>query len=235
MTTIHFLRRTAIVFAFTVAGGVALPLLISATLANTPPAEWDGLVRVQNRSLDHVYLLPDVSFSGFTRVRLEPVAVSFYRNWNPNRSPTQRLRASDMENIKSSLANEFRRILSDALTRAGYKLVEEDGDDVLRVDAAIVNLSITAPSAGAAPRSRTYVTNTGQMTLVAELRDSVSDQLLGRVVDTVRGRRTGGFQWTTSVTNMADARRAMTQWADVLVTGLNDVEGRSPPAAQPSS
>jgi hypothetical protein len=234
MTMIHFLRRTTIVFAFAVAGGVAFPLLISVTLANSPPAEWDGLVRVQNRRLDHVYLLPDVSFAGYTRVRLDPVQVSFYRNWNPNRSPSQRLRQRDLENIKSTLANEFRRVFSDTLTRGGYKLVDEDGDDVLRVQAAIINLYITAPSAGAPGRSRTFVANTGQMTLVAELRDSVTGQLLARVVDTVQGRRAGGFQVASPVSNMADARRALSQWADVLLTGLDDAEGRSP-AARPSS
>jgi hypothetical protein len=113
-------------------------------------------------------------------------------------------------------------------------LVDEDGDDVLRVQAAIVNLIVTAPSTGARPGTRTFVANSGQMTLVAELRDSVTGQLLGRAVDTVRGRQTGQFQWATSVSNMADARRALSQWADVLLTGLNDAEGRSP-AAQPSS
>lgn len=234
MTTIHFLRRTAIVVALAVTAGVAVPLLISVTLANAPPAEWDGLVRAQSRRLDHVYLLPDVSFAAYTRVRLDPVEVSFYRNWNPNRSPSQRLRQSDLENIKSTLANEFRRVLSDTLARGGYKLVDEDGDDVLRVQAAIVNLYITAPSAGAPGRSRTFVANTGQMTLYAELRDSVTGQLLARAVDTVRGRQTAGFQLASPVTNMADARRALSQWADVLLTGLDDVEGR-PPAAQPSS
>ena len=234
MTTIHFLRRTAIVAALAVVAGVAVPVLISVTLANAPPAEWDGLVRMQNRRLDHMYLLPDVSFAGYTRVRLDPVEVSFYRNWSPNRSPSQRLRPSDVQNIKSTLANEFRRVFSDALTRAGYQLVDEDGDDVLRVQAAIVNLYITAPSAAAPGRSRTFVANSVQMTLVAELRDSVTGQLLARAVDTVRGRRTGQFQLASPVSNMADARRALSQWADVLVTGLDDAEGRSP-ATQPTS
>ena len=234
MNNMHFLRRAAIVLAFAVTGGVAFPLLVSVTLANAPPTEWDGLVRMQNRRLDHMYLLPDVSFANYTRVRLDPIQVSFYRNWNPNRSPTQRLRQSDLENIKTTLADEFHRILSDTLTRGGYKLVDEDGEDVLRVQAAIVNLSITAPSGSAQPGSRTFVASTGQMTLVAELRDSVTGQLLARAVDTVRGRRTGSFQLASSVTNIADARRAMSQWADVLLTGLDDAEGRSP-GTQPSS
>ena len=43
MTRIHFLRRTAIIGAFALATGVAVPVLISVALANTPPAEWDGV------------------------------------------------------------------------------------------------------------------------------------------------------------------------------------------------
>ena len=131
--------------------------------------------------------------------------MSFYRNWNPNRSPSQRLRQSEVERLKSTLANEFRTVFSETLTRGGYQLV-----------------------------GRTYVANTGQMTLVAELRDSVTGQLLARVVDTVRGRRTGQFQLASSVRNMADARRALSQWADMLLTGLQDAEGRTPTAG-PSS
>jgi len=152
MTTIHFLRRTAIVVSLAAVSGIAASLLIPVTLANVPPAEWDGLVRVENRRLDHMYLLPDVSFAAYTRVRLDPVEVSFYRNWSPNRSPSQRLRRSDVENIKSSLANEFRRVLSDTLTRGGYKLVDEDGDDVLlRSSICMSPRRARLPQAEAAP------------------------------------------------------------------------------------
>ena len=226
MTTIHFLRRTAIVAAFAVAGGVAVPLLVSVTLASTPPAEWDGLVRVENRRLDHMYLLPDVSFAGYTRVRLDPVEVSFARNWNPNRSPSQRLRPSDVQNIKSALANEFRRVFSDALTRAGYTLVDEDADDVLRVQAAIVNLYITAPDKMAPGRSRTYTASSGHMTLVAELRDSDTNKLLARAVDTVQGRQAADFQISNRATNIGDARVALQKWAIILREGLDDANGR---------
>jgi len=72
------------------------------------------------------------------------------------------------------------------------------------------------------------------MTLVAEVRDSVTGQLLARAVDTVQGRRTRGFQLASPVTNMADARSAMQQWANVLLTGLDDAEGRSS-TTQPTS
>jgi hypothetical protein len=105
--------------------------------------------------------------------------------------------------------------------------VEEDGDDVLRVSAAIVNLYITAPDKMSAGRSRTYTTSAGYATLVAELRDSVTGKLMARAVDSVRGRDTGNFMITNSVTNMSAARTALSQWARILRDGLDDATGRT--------
>ena len=78
-----------------------------------------------------------------------------------------------------------------------------------------------------AGRSRTYTTSAGHMTLVAELRDSVTGKLMARAVDSVQGRNTGSFQITSSVTNLADARTALSKWARVLREGLDDATGRA--------
>jgi hypothetical protein len=105
--------------------------------------------------------------------------------------------------------------------------VSEDGDDVLRVSAAIVNLYITAPEKMSAGRSRTYTTNAGHMTLVAELRDSVTGKLMARAVDSVQARDTGTFMISNSVTNLAAARTALNKWAGVLRKGLDAATGRA--------
>jgi len=105
--------------------------------------------------------------------------------------------------------------------------VNEDGEDVLRVSAAIVNLYINAPEKMSAGRSRTYTTSAGYATLVAELRDSVTGKLMARAVDSVQGRDTGSFQITNSVTNMSAARNALSKWARVLREALDDATGRA--------
>jgi hypothetical protein len=64
------------------------------------------------------------------------------------------------------------------------------------------------------------------MTLVAELRDSETGQILVRVVDNQRARSTGTFQWTTSVTNMGAARQIITGWASTLRRQLDAANGR---------
>jgi hypothetical protein len=226
MTSTHLLPRwiaSGIALCLVVIG--AIPSLISKSVAAEPPAQWDGLVRVKSEQLDHVYALPGATLAGYNRVRLDPVEVAFDKNWKPNSSGTAsagRLSNDDLEKIKSTLASEFRTVFAAELGKSGFTLVDENGDDVLRVTAAIIDLYITAPDKRTAGRSRTYVASTGHMRLVAELRDSVTGQLLARAVDTVQGRQTGRFEVASSVTNTAAARTALTKWANVLRTGLDD-------------
>jgi hypothetical protein len=217
----------SLLLLFTGAVAMLLPVVVTA---DEPPTEWDGLARVKSKQLDHLYKLPEADFSGYKRVRLDPIEVEFDKNWKPNdsqRSPSRRLTNEDIEKIKQALAEEFRKVFTEELTKSGYAVVEENGDDVLRVSAAIVNLYITAPDKMSAGRSRTYTTSAGYATLVAELRDSVTGKLMARAVDSVRGRDTGNFMVTNSVTNMSAARTALSMWARILRDGLDDATGRT--------
>jgi|PlaIllAssembly_1097288.scaffolds.fasta_scaffold04220_2 hypothetical protein len=216
-----------------------LPLLLllgAATLSGCAssrsalPAEWDGLVLQPGTRLGAVFVKPDAEIASYTSVMLDPVEVSFARNWDPNRggrSLAGRLNASDVTAMKAGLADMFRETFRAELERGGYKLVDEVGPDTLRVTAAIVDLFVSAPNAPAPGRTRTYTANTGRMTLVAELRDSVTGEILARVVDAQSGRSTGTWMATSSVTNNADARRAIGIWASALRQGMDGLYGRT--------
>ena len=220
-------KHLALALAFT---GAVAALLPAVAPADEPPKEWDGLARVKSKQLDHLYKLPEADFSGYKRVRLDPIEVEFDKNWKPNdstRSPSQRLTTEDIEKIKKALAEEFRKVFTEELTKNGYSVVDESADDVLRVSAAIANLYITAPDKMSAGRSRSYTTSAGHMTLIVELRDSVTGKLMARAVDSVRGRDTGTFMMTNSVTNMSAARSALSQWARILRDGMDDATGRA--------
>ncbi len=65
------------------------------------------------------------------------------------------------------------------------------------------------------------------MTLVAELRDSMTGELLARAVDARGARSSGTWQVTNRVTNTADARRAMGIWATALRQALDEMYGRA--------
>jgi hypothetical protein len=182
--------------------------------------------------LGAVFVKPDAEITAYRSVKLDPVQVSFARNWEANRggrSQLRRLSASDLEAIQAGLADLFRETLREELARGGYELVDESGPDTLRVTAAIVDLYITAPDNMAAGRTRTYTANSGRMTLVAELRDSTTGEILARAVDARSARSTGTLDFTNRVTNTADARRVIRIWATALRQALDEMYGRAQP------
>jgi len=201
-----------------------------ASSRTSTPEEWDGLVLKPGTRLAAVWVKPDAEIPAYRSVKIDPVEVSFARNWDPNRgtrSQANRLNAEDVAAIQAGLADQFREIFREELAAGGYQLVDEAGPDTLRVTAAIVDLYISAPDTMTAGRSRTYTANAGRMTLVAELRDSVTGEILARAVDARSARNAGGFSITNRVTNTADARRVIRIWATALRQGLDELYGRA--------
>lgn len=210
------------VFAATL---VALVLSGCAT-PQRGPTEWDGLVRQENTRLDAVFLRPDAEIPSYANVILAPASVQFARNWDPNRggrSLSRRLDTADIVAIKDNLAATLGEIFKEELTAGGYQVVAEPGPDTLLVIPAIVDLYVTAPDTAGAGRGRTYTANSGRMTLVLELRDSVTGETLARVVDSQSGRNTGVMTVSNRMTNTADARRAIRIWAQALRSGLDSL------------
>jgi hypothetical protein len=130
----------------------------------------------------------------------------------------------DREKIKQELANVFRDVFKQVLDeKGGYQLVDEPDKDVLELRAAIINLYINAPdvSMQTAGRVRTYTTNAGEMTLVTELHDSVTGELLSRAYDRREGMDGATWTWTDSITNTADAKMEIRRWAELLRKALD--------------
>jgi hypothetical protein len=210
---------------------LSLPAMSVATAKEKPPQEWDGLVRRENKKLDNVYVRPNVEFKGYKRVSLGPVEVKFDKDWDPNsgtRGVSGRLSNEDIQKIRTELAALFRDEFTKHLAKGGYTVVEEAGDDVLAVQAALINLYINAPEKMTAGRSYSFTMDAGRVTLVMQLDDSVTGQTLARVVDSQQGMDTGRMQWTTSVSNSAEARRIVGIWSDALRKALDRVNGKEP-------
>jgi hypothetical protein len=98
----------------------------------------------------------------------------------------------------------------------------------VHISPAIVNLFINAPDTMSAGRSQTFVMDAGRMTLFAEFRDAYSGKLLARAVDTQSGSDFGQMQVANSVTNSAEAQRAINTWARTLVRGLDGLHNQAP-------
>ena len=66
------------------------------------------------------------------------------------------------------------------------------------------------------------LTRRGRMTLKLEIYDSITGDLIATASDRREAPRRGYMQWTTSVTNNAEARRMLQEWAVRLVERLDE-------------
>ena len=206
-------------------------MLLAGPSAAAPPASWDGLVQVKSKRLDLVYLQPGADFRGYTKVLIEPTEVAFHKDWqrDHNRrgaSLSSRVSDRDLQEAisKGVIASaKFR----DAWTKGGYAVVDAPGPDVLRVKTGIVHIRVSAPDQPTAGRSYSFAGEAGSATLFIEARDSMTGALLGRAIDQeIAGDNMAA--WRTRVTNRADFRDLVEDWAAASVRGMAELKSLSP-------
>jgi hypothetical protein len=88
---------------------------------------------------------------------------------------------------------------------------------VLRV--ALIDVFLASPPEGAG-RDRSYGSTAGQATLVVELFDSQSLEILARIVDRRAAERDASSWRNDEITNRRAAKRLFTIWARRLVEAL---------------
>lgn len=205
---------------------LALGFSAVASAREAPPPTWEGLKRADRPGLDAVYLREGASLARYKKVMLDPVEVSFDKNWKPNPagSVLTTIGRVDTQQIRKNLADLARQVTKRELERKnGFPLVETAGPDVLRVRAQIVDLFINAPDTKT-PGVKSYVISAGEMTLVADLYDSETNTLIGHVIDREKAIENGPyeFQIANSVTNAVEADRILSGWARRLRSALEN-------------
>jgi hypothetical protein len=217
--------------------GLAMTLLAAPLPAQDKPQDsWDGLIEVRSSRFDDAFLLPGADFRGYDKVILDPAQVAFRKDWmrnmNDMRRAGGRVSEDDAKKILSIVKADTGEIFAKAFTKAGYQVVDTAAEKALRVTPAIINLYVNAPDTMSASRVMTFTTEAGEATLVLELRDSLTNALLARVVDRRVAQQVGGPgnrpTMTNSVTNQAEFQRAAGSWANASVKGLETLKAQSP-------
>jgi hypothetical protein len=204
------------VSAMILAGGLYLGILTSPQADSGPPLDDEGLAAISVKGLDHVYARPGANLSQYDKVMLDPVEVSFSKNWKPDPAGGP-ITAAEKQTIRTGLARIFRDELRKQLGGpGGYSLVDAPDADVLRIRAEIRDLYVNAPDVPRAAAKRTYAVSVGEMRLVAELRDAPTGSLIARVIDYKKDPDAPWLHLTTRVDNAAAARRAVADWAKIL-------------------
>jgi hypothetical protein len=217
---------------------VSMAVVCGVAVAAKAPDTWDGLNRVKSKRMDLVYLAPGADFRPYTKVMLDPTEVAFQKNWKRDYNNTQkglsgRVSDTDMQKAVTEGGKVATEIFAKAFTDGGFPVVTTPGPDVLRIRTGVVNLRVNAPDIPQAGRTYSFAPEAGEATLILEARDSVSNALLGRVVD----RRLAGdtpASYRNRVTNRGDFRLLGKTWAQHSVKGLTELKAM-PQGATPAA
>ena len=198
-------------------------LFAAATIAAgaTPPApaasvDPEGLREIKVEGVQHVYARPGADLGRYSKVILDPIEVSFRKDWKPAPQGYP-ITAAEKQKIRAGLAQVLREEFARELGRSGrYRVVDAPDEDVLRIRAEIRDLSINAPDLDRPGIVRNYTLSVGELTLVAELRDAPTGDLLARVVDHRKDPESAWLKLTTRVENIAAAREVADRWAGIL-------------------
>lgn len=202
--------------------GLTCLLVGCATNSSQPPATWDGLEYRAGKGTGALYVRPGDEFKAYRTVIIDPLVVAIDKDWNPVLSTIpvgqgvapDHMSSREIEHVKDTIASEFHDIFVKELAAGGYEIVQRPAGDTVRVSPGIADVYMESKYGGA-------------MTLVMELRDAPSGQLLARLVDKKTGDM-GFLQFPDSVTDNVNFRRAVQAWARRLRAGLDEMSA-SPP------
>ncbi len=211
---------------------LAAALLVNAAFAaSTAKLEeamsYDGLEKIRVKGIDLAYSRPGATLASYEKVQIDPIEVAFHKDWDPEKTGSRfKLSPQERETIRNGVAKlVHEQFVKELQANSGYQVVNAAGPDVLRVKAIIANLYVNAPDTMTAGRSRTYTSSAGQMTLIAELYDSETGEVLARVVDRSEARDTGMMTLSSGVFNIAEARNIASSWARILRNSLDEAHG----------
>jgi hypothetical protein len=197
----------------------------------------DGLQRLDRTRFEDAWVKPDAAFATYTKVYLAAPDVSYRRPprssgyASPPAPSNFALNESQMATFKRYLVEAFEEELSKS---ERYQVSASPGPDVLLIEPSVIDLVVEVPTARAPGRNNVYSTSTADITLMMELRDSESREILARVADRKQARHAGKslneLSWSNSVSDSDAVRRVFSRWARILREQLDRAHTLAPPA-----
>ncbi|MBD1388942.1 DUF3313 family protein [Neiella sp. HB171785] len=190
--------------------------------ADQADTSFDQLTKVESKKVDELYLKPGADFSHYNSLLLKEADVAFRKNAYRNDFATRGQMKRGMERagarLKALFDESFREVIEE---KGNYTFTDQTGDDTLMLVPKLINVYF----ANLDEMSRTnnvkiYAESAGEMTLVLELKDSVTGEILARIVDQQEATDWGQLVRQSSVDNHQQSKRIIKRWANQLNDGL---------------
>ena len=210
-----------------VAVALSLPLVCGAQsdedIDASAESSYDGLVQVKRTGFRNVWVKPGVDIVSYTKIL--PWGVEFhYRDVREVTSASARRSSTTdfpiEENSRARLEEIMAEIFLEELGDTNnFTLTDEPGRDVIRIIGGLHDVISNVPPE-LTGRGNIYLSRVGQATLVLQIEDSMSGEILARVVDR-RAAESTFAGVSSTVTSISEVRRLARTWARILKNGLD--------------
>ncbi len=211
--------------AMTIAGCSSAP----PTIQQGPDAEvsFDGLHVVDNAAFREAWADPDIEFSRYNKIMPGGAFFEFRAVKRTSRTQSARSRTREFyidEDARQRLEEEVTAIFTEELANSTrFTVVDEPGPDVLIIRGGLHDIVSFVPPQPIG-RGEIWLSSVGEITLILEVVDSLSGEVIARAVERRAAERGGGMAIQANrVTTWAELRRLTRRWATTLRDGLDAI------------
>lgn len=210
----------------------AIAVSVSACTSTVEPSPIgnvtaDGLVKVKDSREIVVFAKPDVDLSAYSKIRIVDCAIALRDSWQRDESSrlnkADQISDADVERFISEMVKLFRSEFTERLSgNDNVDVVEVSGINTLIMRPAIFDLDIPAGEYRGISRSRRLSPTTGTGTLFIEFNDSVTGELLLRMVSQKKAGWPGAYLPTEFASNFNMFKEMLDSWSATVSSELDD-------------
>ena len=182
----------------------------------------EGLQAVSARNFEAAFVRPGVRFSNYKGLMVDELELAFR---TPDREQNQFALGEDQKTrFRAAMATAF----GEELGKLGaVQIVNETGPDVLALHVRVQDIVARAPGrrVGGAGRAGFALETAGEMTLVMELRDSQSNEVLVRAYDRQAVEGAAMVSGDGVISTWESVERIVARWASRAREGLERLLG----------
>lgn len=178
----------------------------------------EGLQEVSARNFEVAFVRPGVNFGHYSKLMVNELELA-YRT--PDRSQNQFALGEDQKTrLKAAMAVAFGEELG---TLQNLEVVTEPGPDVLDLNVRVQDILASSPGrrVGGVGRASFALETVGELTLVIELRDSESEEVLARVFDRHAVEGAAMLSGESVISTWQGVEQLVARWATRVREGLD--------------
>ena len=151
----------------------------------------------------------------YSKFIFDPVAVHFHEEAKGKKTDEETLKQ-----LKNYMHSAIIKAI-EALPRS-YAVVSKPGPGVARVRVAMTDVDKSSPVLNIIPQTKLTGVGLGGMSMEGEVVDSQTNEQIGAVIQTQKGKRLS----LAGITKWGDAKAVMDDWADRFRKRLDEAHGR---------